>query len=96
MEMSIAEALTRVSEMSQEEATALVESIHPEDRALSEKFGEEQGGWDKFAAKFPNIYSHATSDEHFGLMTSRLKRTIIGHSLVCRSHGVALHAQRLM
>jgi hypothetical protein len=96
MEMSIGEALARVSAMTQEEATAMVESIHPDDRALSEKYGQEEGGWDKFAARFPTIYVHATSDEHYGLMTTRLKRTIIGHCLVCRSHGVALHTQRLM
>lgn len=96
MEMSVGEALTRVAEMSQEEATALVESIHPEDRALSEKFGEEHGGWPKFAARFPNIFAHATNDEHYGMMTDRLKRTLIGHSLVCRSHGIPLHVQRVM
>ena len=97
MQVPIAQALQRIADMTVAEALALLDDIHPEDRALSEReVGQKEGGWQKYANLYPTIYHWATYDEHYGLMTPALRRTIIGHSLVCRSHGFALHIQVLM
>jgi len=97
MQVPIGQALQTIADMTVEEALALVEDIHPDDRALSEKeVGQKEGGWQKYADLYPKIFTFATYDEHYGLMTTALRRTIIGHSLVCRSHGIVLHTRVLM
>jgi hypothetical protein len=95
----IAEALAEVASMSVEEAARIVrDQVDPDDLAISERFATrpEVGGWENFAKNYSSLVARAEWEEHYGRLPERLKTTMIGHSIVCRSHGHTLHLTRLM
>lgn len=92
----IAIVLEAITRMTPEDAARAVAAIDPEDRAISEKFADSIGGWERYAKAYPTIIARSIETERQGMMGDRFRATVIGNSLVCRSHGIALYTERLM
>lgn len=92
----IGSVLAQICDASPEECSKEAASIHPEDRQRTEEFMQSIGGWERFASYFPYMVSKASEEELFGLMEHPKRVTIIGHALIARERGIALHVQRLM
>jgi len=88
--------LMAIADLTPEAAERETQGIHPDDRARSEEFATTVGGWPRYAKAYPKIYSRSVEYERSGLMGDDFRATVIGHSLVCRAHGLVLSVQRLM
>lgn len=92
----IAIVLEAITRMTPEEAMRAVADIEPEGRAISEAFAEGIGGWERYAKAYPTVVARSIETESRGMMGDRFRATVIGNSLVCRSHGIAMYTERLM